>query len=154
MLAKRVVAIAGLILLLFIAFSHKGLLTVQPHLPALRVCPEGPPRCDFSTLSEAIRAAQSGMTLFVYSGLYEETLQIDKSLRIVGVQEGSATGGVVLRGTEPGRPTLTIRPQEASNLLLENLTIVGGPPPGQGDPDVGCLRPGEGACAAGLAAEN
>lgn len=149
MRVERIVTIVGLVLLLFIAFSHKGLLTPQPDLPALTICPEGPPQCDYATLTEAIRAAEPDMTLFVHGGVYEETLEIDKGLRLVGIQ-----GEVLLRGVEPGRPTLTVRPQEASNVLLENLTILGGPAPERGKSDEGCIIPSQGPCSAGLVVED
>jgi hypothetical protein len=95
-----------------------------PKLPLLTVCPEGPPRCDFVKVQEAIAAAEPGDFIQVLAGIYQENLVIAKSLHLVGAGHDQ----VRIQGVEPGRPTITLQVEGEMKLFLDGLTIVGGPP--------------------------
>ncbi len=56
---------------------------------------------DYSTIQEAINAAISGDTIFVYSGTYKEHIVVNKSVSLIGegrdstIVDGDGTGTVV-----------------------------------------------------------
>jgi hypothetical protein len=90
----------------------------------LTICPQGPPACQFSRIQEAIRAASPGDLLQLQAGTYEETLILNKGLRLVGVGRDR----VYLKGKEAGKPTITLQVQGEIEILLDGLTIAGAPP--------------------------
>jgi hypothetical protein len=139
---------AGLIAI-FVMASGTGVTSLQQgDSQALTVCSEGPPACQFTTIGDAIAAANPDDLITVKAGTYEETLVVGKSLLLVG------EGQVRIQGVEPGQPTLTLQPQEDARVLLENLTILGGPPAGSlGDDPRGICLGLLGPCPTGLQIE-
>ena len=59
------------------------------------VCQQG--KGDYTTISEAVRNAASGMRIYVRPGLYQESVIIDKSVEIIGSTEGES---ITLQSTD------------------------------------------------------
>jgi len=60
------------------------------------VCPSG---CDYSSIQAAIDAAQSGGTIAVHSGTYNETVNVNKQLTLRGIDTGGGKPVVDAGGT-------------------------------------------------------
>jgi tetratricopeptide (TPR) repeat protein len=58
----------------------------------LTVCPHG---CEYSSVQAAVNAAHPGDTLRVYSGIYNESVNINKDLHLIYIDTG---GGVKIKG--------------------------------------------------------
>jgi len=71
---------------------------------------------DYSTISNAINAAEDGDTILVHPGIYHEGLVIDKSLRILG--DGDL-GDVVIKATGENVLRFIAPSAEVSNLVLK-----------------------------------
>ncbi len=84
------------------------------------VCPQGPPRCDFASIQEAVQAAEPGSILRLLEGDYHENVTIEKSLTLVG----SEPERVRLLGKDPNKPVLLVRPEGNFQLILNGLTII------------------------------
>lgn len=74
--------------------SSSGLPSPQSIVPTHTVSTSGD--SDYTRISDAIAAANAGDRIMVRSGLYDETLQIDKSLEIIG---DGRLGEVVVRAS-------------------------------------------------------
>lgn len=77
--------LVGLLLLLSLVGLSSPSSASQPRGMELSVCPQGPPKCDFSKIQQAIDAAPEGATIRVGEGTYVESVIIRKSLRLIGV---------------------------------------------------------------------
>jgi len=73
---------------------------------------------NYTTIQEAINAAEEGKTILVRAGTYYEHLKIDKSLILVGENRGTT----VIDGTGTGIVVYVI----ANNITLNNFTIQNG----------------------------
>jgi parallel beta-helix repeat protein len=88
-----------------------------------RVCPEGPPTCDFATISEAIQVAKSNDFLRIDPGVYQENLLINKDLQITATESRKAR----IQGVRPGWPTIILQSQGELQVALDGVVILGGP---------------------------
>jgi nitrous oxidase accessory protein NosD len=98
-------------------------LPPRPEPPqVLKVCPEGPPACQYSKIQEAIDAAAPDDLLLIGPGSYQEALVIDKSLRLVATELGQ----VRLIGNKLGHPTIRIeaKDQRPLQVSLDGFTIL------------------------------
>lgn len=86
------------------------------------ICPQGPPTCDFSKISEAIQAAESNYSLRIGPGTYQENLLIDKNLQIAATEAGK----VRIQGVRPGWPTIILQMRGELRVSLDGLVILGG----------------------------
>ena len=76
---------------------------------------------DYSTIQDAIDNAVEGDTIFVKTGVYDEILQIEKSLSLVGEDQETT----IINGHNEG-PVVYIRKDEVS---VSNFTILNGDTP-------------------------
>lgn len=99
--------------------SFEALSQVQPGLPVITVCPEGPPKCQFAKIQEAINAAPDGSSatgyvppaeIWVAPGIYEENIVILKS--------------VILKGA--GRDQVILRPRRGGGRETKAIIVVVG----------------------------
>jgi len=77
---------------------------------------DGP--ADFHTINEAMSAASDGDTILVFSGNYEETLFVEKSLKLIGQNENTT----VIQGSG----TFAVVHITANNVILANFTVQNG----------------------------
>ena len=148
----RWMRLTGILALMVLASESYKAATQSDFKQVLTVCPEGPPQCDFAHIQEAVVAAQPGTILKIRPGLYEEHILIDKSLQIVG----EPNARVQIRGSTPGRPAIEVRPTAKAEVLLQGLTIQGGPPAGERSPRSPrgiCWNLLEGICPNGIFVE-
>lgn len=90
---------------------------------------------DFKKIQDALNAASSGDTIFVYDGIYNENLDVTKSVSLLGANKETT----VIDGKAVG----TVIRITADNVIVANFTVRNagkkwGPPPGSGFPD-GCI---------------
>jgi serine/threonine protein kinase len=83
-------------------------------LPTLHVQQSATDEQSFRTIQGAINAANPRTRIFVHPGVYEESLTIEKELRLIGVGERSA---VVLRSLTVGHKVT------ASKVVLKKLSL-------------------------------
>jgi hypothetical protein len=81
---------------------------------------EGPPKCQFAGLTEAIESAKPFDLILIYPGNYQETLAISQSLRLVALEQGE----VRVQGAQTGVPTLTVQVTDQMHLTLEGITLL------------------------------
>lgn len=97
-------------------FSFVAIAVAPPPPPALRV-PQ-----DFPTIQAAINAAQTGNTIIVSAGTYNENVTITKSLALRGADRRTT----IVQGGDPGRPVIRVESaQEIIEVRIENLTVTG-----------------------------
>jgi hypothetical protein len=123
---SRIMPLGLVIALLLIPGGVNGNNDEPPPLPkTLRVCPQGPPSCHYSKIQEAIDAARPNGIILIEAGTYLENLTISKSLSLVATEPGT----VRIQGKEPAIETITFdKAQGDFQVILEGLTILGGPP--------------------------
>ena len=73
---------------------------------------DGP--ADFHTIQEAIKAADSGDTIYVKAGIYYENVVVNKSVSLIGENKKS-----VIDGLRKGNTVIT----EADNVILTGFTV-------------------------------
>lgn len=83
----------------------------------LEICNVG---CNYASINEAIKEAESGDTLFIGAGTYRENLTVDKSLVLNGTNQGE----VLINPQHEGRGLITVGPSEVE-ITLKNITISG-----------------------------
>ncbi len=86
----------------------------------LEVCPSG---CAYSSIQDAIDAANSGDDIFIYPGAYTE--QIDFNGKAITVSGSGADVTIIDGGGLPGS-VVTFDQGEANSSVLEGVTIVNG----------------------------
>jgi len=95
-------------------------------LPALaleyRVAPQG---AQFSSIQDAIARAASGDTITVSSGTYNESLRIDKTLTIRGVDTGNGTP-ILETASQGNTVELTANGCTFSGFLIRNARMLSG----------------------------
>ncbi len=94
----------------------------QPTQPPeiLVVCPEGPPACRFEKIEDAVQAAGPNDLISLRPGTYQETLTIEKSVRLVAAEGGQ----VYIQGAQANdQPTITLKSQDELHVLLEGVII-------------------------------
>ncbi len=102
-----------------------GFTLVQRAGATTDVCPIG---CTYSSIQSAISAASSGSTITVGPGTYNEVLNINKSLTLVGPNvgingaSGSRGAEAVIDATGKGPIAVTI---SAPNVTINGFTITG-----------------------------
>lgn len=121
------------------------------------VCPQGPPHCPFVSIQRAIEVANSGDTIFIQLGTYNESLLIRKNLNLVGAWPNV----VLIQGSRPGWPTVSLWTTEPGNIFglifksdtpitvtLQNLQIAKAP---WVSSDKQCADVGSNICPHGVA---
>jgi len=120
--------------LLFVSVLLGSMTTVQPPPPPLlTVCPQGPPACDFASIQEAVQAANPGDILWIYPGTYQESLIIDKSLKLVASQREK----VIIQ--PPGgdvKVVVSIQTEDEITVILDGIAVIV-PPEACKDPQIG-----------------
>lgn len=119
----RLVLMTTILTVLLISSGGGGEAQLAEPPKKLVVCPEGPPACQFDKIEVAVQAAGPNDLIFLRPGTYQETLVLEKSVRIVAAEPGQ----VRIQGQEPGKPTITLKTQEDLRVALEGVTILGGP---------------------------
>ena len=109
------------ILLALVLVVSLGLVTAAPVLADVIDVPG-----DYDTIQEAIDAASDGDTIVVAAGLYEVTVEIDKSLTLKGAQAGvdarNRSGPETI--IEPGEgPGISIITDEDQWVVIDGLTV-------------------------------
>lgn len=135
---RGAVSAAVIIAVALIGLSQPGLIP-QP----ITVCPEGPPQCQFDRLSEAIAAAEPFGLIWIYPGDYEETLVLDKSLRLIATEQGK----VRLQGIQTGLPTLLVEVTGEMRVVLEGFSLLS---PADPDPAGTCQDSHSVLCSRGV----
>jgi len=77
---------------------------------------------NYTTIQEAINAASNGYTIYVYPGNYNESVVINKSISLIGIEKEGERPIIDGGGNEEGTTVLI----EANNCTLLNLIIRGG----------------------------
>jgi parallel beta-helix repeat protein len=100
--------------LMIILFSAVWMFNLQTsHASKTLVVPQ-----DYPTIGEAINHASAGDTIFVQSGVYNENIQIDKSLTL----EGQNKADTIIMGNGGSTPTSVLR-LAAKDIRVSGLTI-------------------------------
>jgi len=115
------IAFLGLFLPVTIGGTQGGSQSEAP-VKILVVCPEGPPVCPFSKVEEAIQAARPDDLIFLRPGTYQETLIIEKSVRLVATEVGQ----VRIQGIQLDQPTITLKTQGNLHVTLGGVIIIHG----------------------------
>ena len=94
---------------------------------------------NYSTIQDAINAAENGDILIISEGTYNETVDLlDKDLHIQGTDPDDpvTVANTVIDAQEQGTNTVTIDGNQTANTIIEGLTITGGAI----DPDISSQR--------------
>jgi len=75
---------------------------------------------EFSSIQEAIDAAESGGTVLVKEGTYEENLTINKDLTLKATEEAKVT----IKGTDQGTSLISLSPSQ-SEITITRITLMG-----------------------------
>jgi hypothetical protein len=113
----------GSILALLILTGIAGWGIQPPPLPSppfqeVTVCPEGPPECDFTSIEAATGIVTGGGIIKVLPGVYEENIDIGKSLTLKG------TVGVTIIAKDPEQSVIYVN-SGVENVTITGLTIIG-----------------------------
>jgi adhesin HecA-like repeat protein len=84
------------------------------------VCPSG---CLFSTIDQAMAAANSGETIRVCPGVYAGSIVIEKNLTLIGAGDGNGAGNTILQATGSSS-AITI--PDGRTVSVQHLRITGG----------------------------
>ena len=95
----------------------------SPLSQTLRVCPQGPPACDFADIQQALDAAQPHDFILIGPGDYQANLTLTKSVSLIATESRQAR----IRGKDPNKPTLTIKAQGDFRVTLEGLLLTSNP---------------------------
>jgi parallel beta-helix repeat protein len=95
--------------------------TVQAETHIIRV-PE-----DYSSIQEAINAAENGSILLVTKGVYHETVILNKTLTLMGINEGCVIENAAVYGDPKDPHVQWTKGQESVGLdvIADNSTIIG-----------------------------
>jgi nitrous oxidase accessory protein NosD len=75
---------------------------------------------DYSTITVAVQNANNGDTIFVKSGNYTETVEINKSISLIGEESKTAIITAPIYGVFSGQTPIEVN---ANNVKISNLTI-------------------------------
>jgi parallel beta-helix repeat protein len=78
----------------------------------------------YDTIQAAIDAASAGQTIYVYDGIYNEALYINKGITLKAASS-PIISGAQMRATNYGNRQATIFVENSINVILENLDIEG-----------------------------
>jgi len=106
----------GVLICLTLIISTVGFTTAE-NTKTLYVDDDG--TADYTHIQDAIDAAENGDIIFVYSGIYDENIGIDKSVTV----QGENLNQVIIDGY--GESAITIR---ASDVTLTGFTLKNGKP--------------------------
>jgi parallel beta-helix repeat protein len=115
----RLVALALGVLSLLNSAGTSGVGLVQK---TITVCPEGPPKCDFAKIQDAINAANEGDTVQVGAGTYAENVVISKSLTL----RSAGREQTVIKSKERNRSIIRIESDSVVDVAVEGFTVVEG----------------------------
>ncbi|MDD1720969.1 MAG: right-handed parallel beta-helix repeat-containing protein [Euryarchaeota archaeon] len=79
------------------------------------------PSAQYHTISEAVKAANTGDTVFVAPGTYVEDVMVDKPLRVVATNSSAAA--TIVKATAPNKDVFTL---SGSDITIQGFTITGG----------------------------
>jgi parallel beta-helix repeat protein len=117
-LLKRIVS--GIMLTLLLV----GMLTLTFYVQPVRAGTITVPD-DYPTIQEAINAANLGDTIYVKSGIYYESLKIDKCLKLIG--EGKETTIIDGSPITPELDYIIIFLKDMRNVYISGFTLRNGP---------------------------
>jgi len=118
----------GLILVLLILIGIAGWGIQPPPLPSppfqkVTVCPEGPPKCGFTSIEAAADIVTGGGIIEVLPGVYVENINIGKGLTLQG-KKSLHYEQVIIKAKNPEQPTIRID-SGVYNVTILGLEIMG-----------------------------
>lgn len=118
----------GLVLILLILVGLAGGRAQPPPLPPppfqrVTVCLEGPPKCDFTSIEAATDIVAGGGVIEVLPGIYEENVNIQKSLSILG-KKSRLYEKIIVKSRNSEQPVISIG-EGVHNVVIEGLEIFG-----------------------------
>ena len=75
---------------------------------------------NYTKIQQAIDIANDGDTVFVYNGFYNENIEIDKSIKVIGEDKNITFINYVFE------PPFTAFSLKAGNIVLKDFTVIGG----------------------------
>lgn len=119
---RQVVRVQNWALLALMGLAAAGLMGIAgaQQSTTLTVCPSGPPACQYTSVQEALKAANSGDRIEIAPGTYAqaESITITKGVTLAGT--GQKPEEVVLQGNKQV-PVIVIK--ETEKVTIENLTV-------------------------------
>lgn len=124
MLKSARLACLGILLACILGLWGLGQSWPPSTLYEATVCPEGPPKCDFSSIQMALESVGYGGKVKVLPGEYVENLVIEHNITLIGDIESRPH----LRPKDPEKATIKVSPRDKaldSDIIVEGFLIDG-----------------------------